>query len=119
MSPPAVSYSILNYDLPNSTAVSVSFTFSESEGHVGEPLPSQIAVTSRAQPKSAPVTLSNVLIQLKGCISEIQLFHHLTDIQTTTASGEMSRIVELTLEESTPTSRSEQKPRWVGSSDLT
>ena len=31
----------------------------------------------------------------------------------------MSGIVELTLEESTPTSRSEQKPRWVGSSDLT
>lgn len=97
----------------------ISFTFSDSEGHVGEPLPSQIAVTSKAQPKSAPVTLSNILIQLKGCISEIQLFHHLADTQTAIASGEMSGIVELTLEESTPTSRSEQKPRWVGSSDLT
>ncbi|OCK78926.1 hypothetical protein K432DRAFT_355870 [Lepidopterella palustris CBS 459.81] len=103
-----------------SSCLSVSFTFSEGEGNVGEPLPSQIAIVSRAQSDSAPIRLSNVLVRFKGCLNEIQIFHQPDDPKIPDWPRNMSTITEMTLEETTSTaSRSGQKPRWIGSSDLT
>lgn len=93
-------------------SVSTKFTFSQGEGNVGEPLHSQIEITSTARQGSAPITLSTLTFQFKGCLSEIQLSH---EIDESVASSD-SRMSELSLEE---TSITPPKPRWTGSSDLT
>lgn len=91
--------------------MSITYTFSEGEGNVGEPLRSQIAVTSTARPGSAPITLSTLIFQFKGCLSEIQLSH-----QDEGFSGNESTMSDCALEE---TATHTQKPRWSGTADLT
>ena len=92
--------------------VSATFNFEKSEGNVGEPLSSQIAVTSHARPGSRPITLSNLSFGFKGCLDEIQLLH--SSDQAT--FGIESRLYNCTLEEQ---NSSGQKPRWSGYADLT
>ncbi|ORY13458.1 Gryzun, putative trafficking through golgi-domain-containing protein [Clohesyomyces aquaticus] len=96
------------------SCLSVSFAFSEGEGNVGEPLPTQIVVTSAARPGSAPVRLSTLTFQFKGCLSEIQLTHQPNE----SSSDGASDLLQCDLEESSST-KGEQKSRWVGTSDLT
>jgi hypothetical protein len=106
--------------LPNATinftdqAVSIDFTFQKNEGNVGEPLPSQIAITSTARPGSAPITMSTLRFQFKGCLSKIQLIHESDD----SASGSQSQLYDRVLEEQSP-NPSEEKPGWSGHVDLT
>jgi hypothetical protein len=92
--------------------VSISFAFSGVEGSVGEPLNSQIVMTSNARPGSAPVTLSSAMFQFEGGLSEVQLTHASEDDD---ASKDAPTIYEIVLEESVP---QDQKPRWAGVSDL-
>lgn len=92
--------------------VSVTFAFSAPEGNVGEPMQSQIVVSSNARQGSTPITLSSLLFRFKGCLSEVQISHKTDE----TASGSESVIYECALDESTT---SHEKPRWAGSSDLT
>ncbi|KAH7114396.1 Gryzun, putative trafficking through golgi-domain-containing protein [Dendryphion nanum] len=98
------------------SCVSTTFTFSEAEGNVGEPLRSQIAIISTARSGSAPVTLSTLAIRFKGCLSEIRLSHKVDDAISKSHNELASKIYELALEE---TASAPQKPQWAGYSDLT
>ncbi|KAF2189658.1 hypothetical protein K469DRAFT_736937 [Zopfia rhizophila CBS 207.26] len=101
------------------SCLSVSFTFAEGEGNVGEPLQSQITVTSTARQSSAPIKLSTLTFQFKGCLSEIELSHQATKSALSNDPKHMSSILECVLEETASPARSEHKPRWIGNSDLT
>jgi hypothetical protein len=92
--------------------VSAALVFSAMEGNVGEPLRSQIVLTSRARPGSAPITLAALTFQFKGGFSEVQLIHTAEGNAPTSST---SSLHELVLEESNLPG---QKPRWSGSSDL-
>ena len=80
-----------------------------SEGNVGEPLRSQIVVTSTARPGSAPITLSSLYVQFKGGLSEVRLTHEADE-------GASSDFFDCALQES---SAPPEKPKWTGASDLT
>jgi solute carrier family 25 protein 38 len=73
--------------------LSTSFTFGMGEGNAGEPLRTQLVITSRAQPGSIPVVLERVDIALSGQSFGISLKH--SDAQTENDH----QIQELTLEE--------------------
>ncbi|KAF1994592.1 hypothetical protein P154DRAFT_526937 [Amniculicola lignicola CBS 123094] len=94
------------------SCLSITFVFSESEGNVGEPLQSQIVVSSTARKGSAPITLSTLTFQFKGYFSEIQLSHQVDESST----GSDSQVYECALEEIL--SPAQAKPRWVGPADL-
>jgi hypothetical protein len=98
----------------NST-VFITFAFSDGEGNVGEPLRSQIVVTSTARQGSAPITMSTLKFKFTGCLSEIELSHEHDE----SASGNASVLLDCVLEETSSPTRTELKPRWSGSSDLT
>ena len=87
------------------------FTFYEGEGNVGEPLRSQVAITSGARQGSAPITISKLLFQCKGCLNEIELSHNPVGLSTTSSSV----LSDCILEEMSTTS---SKPRWSGTVDL-
>lgn len=97
----------------SNNTVSASFIFVKNEGNVGEPLSAQIAVTSWARRGSAPITLSNVAFQFKGCLSEIKLSH---ETNGSASSVSNSQIIDCHLEERTS---STEKPPWFGNVDLT
>ncbi|KAF1837570.1 hypothetical protein BDW02DRAFT_565864 [Decorospora gaudefroyi] len=94
------------------SCLSTSFAFSEAEGNVGEPLRSQIAITSNARPDSAPITLSSLQYQFSGGLAEVRLTHSMDEAAPESAS----RMYSCTLEE---THSVTGKPRWAGTSDLT
>lgn len=94
--------------------VSATFTFQKNEGNVGEPLLSQIAVTSTARPGSAPITIATLNFQFKGGLSKIQLTHAPDDADPSNES----QLYDCTLEEQSSTS-SEEKPGWFGHAYLT
>ncbi|KAF2856219.1 hypothetical protein T440DRAFT_463559 [Plenodomus tracheiphilus IPT5] len=94
------------------SCLSITFAFSESEGNVGEPLQSQIAITSNARQGSAPIKLSSLSYQFSGALSQVRLSHNADKTTTETAST----ISLSTLEEA---SSPGQKPQWAGSCDLT
>ncbi|CAO2650601.1 Nn.00g018930.m01.CDS01 [Neocucurbitaria sp. VM-36] len=93
------------------SCLTISFVFSESEGNVGEPLRSQIVVTSNARQGSAPITLSSLSYRFNGGLSEVRLTH--TAVDDASESG--SKVFECTLQEDIS---STEKPRWIGTSDL-
>ncbi|RYN84699.1 hypothetical protein AA0117_g45 [Alternaria alternata] len=92
--------------------LSTSFAFAEAEGNVGEPLRSQLAMTSNARPGSAPVTLSFIQYQFNGGLAEVRLTHDADG----NSSGSASTMYSCTLEE---THSATGKPRWAGTADLT
>ncbi|KAF2131485.1 hypothetical protein P153DRAFT_286498 [Dothidotthia symphoricarpi CBS 119687] len=93
------------------SCLSATFAFSAAEGNVGEPMPSQIVISSNARQGSTPITMSSLLFRFKGCLSEVQLSHKKDE----TASGSESTIFGYALDENTSAL---EKPRWAGSSDL-
>jgi len=94
------------------SCLSVTFAFSRSEGNVGEPLQSQIAITSNARPGSAPITLSTLSYQFSGVLGEVRLNHEVNE----QIAGVQSMMLECQLDE---TSSLGQKPHWAGPCDLT
>jgi hypothetical protein len=92
--------------------VSASFAFSEAEGNVGEPLYSQLAITSNARQGSAPITLASIQYQFSGGLAEVKLTHNADE----NTSGSASRMYSCSVEE---THSATGKPRWTGTSDLT
>ncbi|RII05061.1 hypothetical protein CUC08_Gglean010708 [Alternaria sp. MG1] len=92
--------------------LSTSFAFAEGEGNVGEPLRSQLAITSNARPGSAPVILSFIQYQFNGGLAEVRLTHDADG----NSSGSASTMYSCTLEE---THSATGKPRWAGTADLT
>jgi hypothetical protein len=93
-------------------AVTMTFAFSAFEGNVGEPLASQIVIKSNARPGSAPITVSSLLFQFEGGLSEVQLTHNVTNDKTNDGT---SSVQVVGLEES---AMQGEKPRWIGNSDL-
>ncbi|KAF2120977.1 Gryzun, putative trafficking through golgi-domain-containing protein [Lophiotrema nucula] len=93
------------------SSVFATLTFSEAEGHVGEPLQSQVALSSTARAGSASVTLSTLTFQYNGSLSEIHLSHKPDE-----AASDQSTLSDCVLEETT---QSPQKPRWLASVDMT
>ncbi|KAJ8116226.1 hypothetical protein OPT61_g2302 [Boeremia exigua] len=91
------------------SCLSVHLALLGSEGSVGEPLKSQIVITSTARLGSAPITLSSIHVQFKGGLSEVRLTHE-------AEKGTSSAYFECILQES---SAPLEKPKWTGSSDLT
>lgn len=89
--------------------VSIHLALLGSEGNVGEPLQSQIVVTSTARSGSTPITLSSLYVQFKGGLSEVRLIH---EADESAPSG----FFDCTLQES---SAPPEKPKWTGTSDLT
>ncbi|EMD61647.1 hypothetical protein COCSADRAFT_148604 [Bipolaris sorokiniana ND90Pr] len=94
------------------SCLSVSFAFSEAEGNVGEPLQSQIAITSNARPGSAPITLSFLQYQFSGGLAEVRLTHQ----EGEELSDHASRMYSCTLDE---VQSAIGKSQWTGTADLT
>ncbi|KAF4634060.1 hypothetical protein G7Y89_g4066 [Cudoniella acicularis] len=57
--------------------LSANFTFEHAEGNVGEPCPSQLAITSSALPNAAPVIMSEVKVILEGNMKPLCIQHKL------------------------------------------
>lgn len=89
--------------------MSIHLALLGSEGNVGEPLRSQIVVTSTARSGSVPITLSSLYVQFKGGLNEVRLTHQADDDAS-------SSFFDCTLQES---SAPPEKPKWIGTSDLT
>ena len=53
--------------------VAATFVFAKAEGNVGEPLQSQLVITSYAQPDSAPISLSEVKIVFEGGLRSVRI----------------------------------------------
>ncbi|KAF2266850.1 hypothetical protein CC78DRAFT_614666 [Lojkania enalia] len=100
------------------SCLSVVLTFFEGEGNVGEPLRTQIAVTSAARPGSTPITLSTLIFQFSGCLSEIHIYHTAEESASGIDLRHPSSLFDCNLVETTSQTRTDQKPRWVGTSDL-
>lgn len=92
--------------------VSIVFTFAKGEGHVGEPMPSQIAITSMARAGSAPITLSGLTFDFKGGLSKVRLEHEASE------SSSESQLYECAFEEQLVSAASGEEPQWVGRADL-
>ncbi|KAF2704509.1 hypothetical protein K504DRAFT_389801 [Pleomassaria siparia CBS 279.74] len=93
----------------------MSFAFTDGEGNVGEPMNSQIAITSTARPNSTPITLSTISFKFQGCLSEVRLSHEADE----STVGNTSKMFDCTLEETSSPTRTDYKPQWAGVSDLT
>ncbi|KAI9891161.1 MAG: hypothetical protein M1814_003004 [Vezdaea aestivalis] len=91
----------------------LSFSFQSPKGHVGNAIPAQIWITSNAQQSSAPITLSEVMIDFAGCLKQIILRHH--DSERSQYHNIYSQDVELTIgPSSTSTSSPPGSPRPLG-----
>ncbi|KAF1930854.1 uncharacterized protein M421DRAFT_361162 [Didymella exigua CBS 183.55] len=91
------------------SCLSIHLALLGSEGNVGEPLRSQIVVTSTARPGSTPITLSSLYVQFKGGLNQVRLTHDAIDDVS-------SSFFDCALQES---STPPEKPTWTGTSDLT
>jgi len=54
-------------------SVTASFVFGKSKGNVGEPLQTQLVISSCAQRVSAPIKLSEVKLVFEGCLRPVKL----------------------------------------------
>lgn len=93
----------------------MSFTFSESEGHVGEPLAAQVAVISTARQGAAPIILSELIFQFNGSVREIRLSHEADGSELVENTKSVSSLTRCNLEE---THSTERKQCWRGKTDL-
>ncbi|SLM37606.1 Foie gras liver health family 1 [Lasallia pustulata] len=57
------------------SSLTVTFAFGVAEGHVGEDLPSQLIIKSRAHKNSAPIVLSEVRLVTSGSPMDIMITH--------------------------------------------
>ncbi len=57
------------------SCISASFTFGLREGHVGEALPAQLVISSRAHSDSAPITLTQIKLAFDGGLKDVNIQH--------------------------------------------
>ena len=96
--------------------MTATFTFSEPEGNVGEPLVSQIAISSTARPNAAPIVISSVVFEFNGSLDKIQLLHKADESDAAKSAKSLSSLCHCSLEESNSGTK---KHSWEGSADLT
>ena len=81
------------------TLVASSFVFGKSEGNVGEPLQSQLTITSRAHMNSAPISFTEIKVVFEGNLRPIRL---LSDQNVTTnPDSKACEILDVALRDST------------------
>lgn len=107
--------------------VTVTFAFGVAEGHVGEALPSQLIISSRAHEKSVPITLSEVRLVTGGSPLNITIAHDGSTQSTAAASNGLDQLYHVLLHEAPPIddesspsrfTASKTKRSMTGSSDL-
>ena len=110
------------------SCLSVTFAFGVAEGHVGEDLPSQLIITSRAHENSAPIILSEVRIVTEDSSMDIMIKHDSAIESTVTATNGRDHLYHVLLREAPPSdyafspsrsSTSKTTHSILGSSDLT
>ncbi len=57
------------------SCISATFAFCSKEGYVGEALPAQLVISSRAHPDSAPIVLSHIKLAFEGGLKDITIEH--------------------------------------------
>jgi hypothetical protein len=70
--------------------LSASYTFEYSEGKVGEPCSSQLAVTSHAFQSAVPVTISEIRVNFEGSMKPLLLKHQIDEPSSSGQPGEIS-----------------------------
>ncbi|TKA65390.1 hypothetical protein B0A49_10515 [Cryomyces minteri] len=99
--------------------LSVTCTFRNTEGHVGAPVPVQIAVTSAAHLVSAPITLSDLSIFLDGSFSRVRLTHRSLDGTPDNSTNSTSQLLEITVHGESALADTGATLSLSGSADLT
>jgi trafficking protein particle complex subunit 11 len=69
--------------------LSASYTFEYSEGKVGEPCSSQLAVTSHSFQSAVPVTMSEIRVNFEGSMKPLLLKHQIDEPKPPEQSGEI------------------------------
>lgn len=96
--------------------LSATFVFEQAEGNVGEICHYQLAVTSRALPASAPVTMTEIRIEFDGSMKPLELRHKdVTEDKTRDGNELVVSRVSLTDTLSSQNGR----PTFVGDGNLT
>lgn len=103
--------------------MSASLVFEKAAGNVGEPLQAQLAITSVAQPSSAPITLSEVKIVFEGSLRPIKLQSEHEVDESDSSSCQISDVTlrdsTASTDSSTPLSPTEGTASMVGAANLT
>ncbi|CZT43037.1 uncharacterized protein RSE6_03016 [Rhynchosporium secalis] len=102
---------VVLYDHEIHSFVSATYTFEHSEGKVGEPCFSQLAVTSHAVQLAAAVTISKMKIAFEGSMKPVVISHQEGD--DTAKSSQISLRTVLLTE-----SARESQPSLVGNASL-
>ncbi|KAI9800372.1 MAG: hypothetical protein M1825_004142 [Sarcosagium campestre] len=104
--------------------LSVTYAFKARQGHVGEPLSSQLVISSHARDATAAVTLSEVKIAFDGSLGSIVLRHSEADLPTGTDAPQS---VQVRLRDAAASGASSppaspgtmsRRPSFVGETDL-
>ncbi|KAJ5086356.1 hypothetical protein NUU61_007663 [Penicillium alfredii] len=69
------------------TSLTASLVLEKSEGNVGEPLQTQLMITSCAQPGSGPIRLSEVKVVFEGCLRSVRIQSNQDQNADTTTSS--------------------------------
>ncbi len=99
--------------------MSISYSFAATEGHVGEPLISQIAIRSSAHHDSAAVTLSHIVVDFKGYLGQVRISHSEESDEATSSSAGAVSLLYVTLRENEEGKKSAVPPKAEGSANLT
>ena len=70
--------------------MSTTFGFGTTQGHVGEPLPAQVVITSHARQSTAPIVLSHVSVSFEGGLKDVKIEHEVDTEPTQSTSDEFS-----------------------------
>lgn len=111
------------FELTKPDIVAASFVFGKSEGNVGEPLKSQLAISSRAHPNSVPISFTEIKVTFEGSLRPIRLLSDQdTDIETDSSLCELSDIVlrdsSASTDSTSPQSPTSGLVTMVGSANL-
>ena len=125
----------LSHPIPKTTigtenfvsCMSATFAFAVREGHVGETLPAQLVISSRAHTNSTPISLSQIKLAFDGGLKDINIQHDSNVAPDTTSSDGMIRLHNISLQmgpidgsssaQSSPISLHDSQA-FFGSSDL-
>lgn len=105
-----------------SAVVAPTFAFAKAEGNVGEPLQSQLVVTSYAQPDSAPISLSEVKVVFEGGLRSVRI---LSDPKAAHNPHDACEILTVSLQDSAEVDQSTVQsptgglPSLIGRANLT
>ncbi|KAH7380853.1 Gryzun, putative trafficking through golgi-domain-containing protein [Cadophora sp. MPI-SDFR-AT-0126] len=92
--------------------LSATYTFEQSEGKVGEPCFSQLAVSSHAVPSAAPVTIAEIKIVFEGSMKPVVISHQEGEVGVGESNQISLRTVSLT------ESAHESQPTLIGEATL-